>query len=44
MPMRHHTGFTPTFGPHAAESAMCGSCHTLYTHAYHANGEETGDD
>lgn len=30
-PMRMHTGFTPTFGPHVSRSALCGACHTLIT-------------
>jgi len=30
-PMRMHTGFTPTHGPHVRSSALCGACHTLYT-------------
>lgn len=30
-PMRAHTGFTPTHGSHIRRSALCGSCHTLYT-------------
>lgn len=33
-PMRAHTGFTPTHGAHIQSSALCGSCHTLYTHAH----------
>jgi len=32
-PMRMHTGFTPTHGAHVQSSALCGSCHTLYTHS-----------
>ncbi len=30
-PMRMHTGFTPTHGPHVSSSALCGACHTLTT-------------
>jgi len=30
-PMRMHTGFTPTHGAHISSSALCGSCHTLFT-------------
>lgn len=33
-PMRAHTGFTPTHGAHIQSSALCGSCHTLFTHAH----------
>ena len=32
-PMRMHTGYTPTHGTHISSSALCGTCHTLYTHA-----------
>lgn len=37
-PMRMHTGYTPTHGEHVSSSALCGSCHTLYT--THAPGAE----
>jgi hypothetical protein len=37
-PMLMHTGYTATYGPHIRSSALCGSCHTLYTH--HAEGSE----
>ena len=30
-PMRMHTGYTPTESAHISSSALCGSCHTLYT-------------
>lgn len=30
-PMRMHSGFTPVSGPQISDSALCGSCHTLYT-------------
>lgn len=33
-PMRAHTGFTPTHGAHIQSSALCGSCHTLFTEAH----------
>ena len=38
MPMRMHTGYTPTLGAHISSSALCGSCHTLYTQAEGARG------
>jgi len=38
MPMRRHTGFTPTQGRHITESALCGSCHTLETPTFAADG------
>ncbi|MEO0479784.1 MAG: multiheme c-type cytochrome [Planctomycetota bacterium] len=31
-PMLMHTGYEATHGGHMSESALCGSCHTLYTH------------
>lgn len=33
MPMQMHTGYTPTQGEHISSSALCGTCHTLYTQA-----------
>lgn len=35
-------GFRPTFGDHIAESALCASCHTLYTTARGAGGKAIG--
>ena len=32
-PMRMHTGYTPVEGAHISSSALCGTCHTLYTQA-----------
>ena len=42
MPMRHHTGFTPTHSEHVLESSLCGTCHTLETDVYDAQGQPTG--
>lgn len=42
MPMRHHTGFTPTYSEHIRSSALCGSCHTLETDTLAADGRATG--
>ena len=42
MPMKHHTGFTPTQGDHITESSMCATCHTLETRSYDADGKPTG--
>ncbi|MBL8177748.1 MAG: hypothetical protein JNK48_23930 [Bryobacterales bacterium] len=33
MPMQMHTGYEPVESKHVLESAMCGSCHTVITHA-----------
>lgn len=42
MPMRHLTSFTPTYGAHITESALCGSCHTLETEALDPEGRAVG--
>jgi len=42
MPMRMHTGFTPSYGAHVTDSALCGSCHTLETDAFDEHGNELG--
>jgi hypothetical protein len=41
--MRSASGFEPTEGSHVRSSALCGSCHTLYTHALDADGNEVGE-
>ena len=41
--MRSVTGFSQTEAPHVRESALCATCHTLYTHAYGPNGEVVGE-
>jgi hypothetical protein len=35
--------FQPTRSPHIQESALCASCHTLYTHARGPGGEAVGE-
>ncbi len=35
-------GFQPTYAQHIRDSAMCGSCHQLYTTARDAEGKENG--
>jgi hypothetical protein len=35
-------GFQPTFAKHIRDSALCGSCHQLYTTARGADGKEIG--
>lgn len=42
-PMRMFTGFTPREGAHLRESALCATCHTLFTEAVDAAGELTGE-
>ncbi len=41
-PMVNQAGFTPTHGSHIEDSALCGSCHTLVTHALRPDGTATG--
>ena len=41
--MQQRTGFTPTQGEHLTSSAHCGSCHTLTTHAFRADGSDIGE-
>jgi hypothetical protein len=41
--MRSASGFAPEEAPHIQSAALCGSCHTLYTHALNAEGEEVGE-
>lgn len=41
-PMRNFTGFSPTYGGHILESALCGTCHTLETQTLDAEGKEVG--
>ncbi|MCA9661927.1 MAG: hypothetical protein KC486_26550, partial [Myxococcales bacterium] len=42
MPMKRHTGFTPTEGAQLLDSAHCGSCHTLVTDALTPAGAPSG--
>jgi len=41
-PMRVHSGFTPEYGEHVTQSKLCGSCHTLVTHALDDAGQPSG--
>lgn len=40
--MNSATGIVPTASPHIQQSAVCGSCHTLFTHSLGPNGEAVG--
>lgn len=40
--MRSASRFSPTKSTHMQESELCATCHTLYTHALNAAGEEVG--
>ena len=42
MPMRNHTGFTPSYGEQILDPGLCGSCHTLTTETLDAEGTPTG--
>lgn len=41
-PMVNNSGYTPAKGDHMSQSALCASCHTLYTDAHRADGTPTG--
>ena len=43
MPMRMHTGKTPTESAHILESALCGSCHTVITPTLDEQGRQVGE-
>jgi hypothetical protein len=43
MPMRHMTGYHPVYGDHVLQSALCGTCHTLFTNTLNSDGAATGD-
>jgi hypothetical protein len=40
--MRSATGFVPAESSYIRAAAICGTCHTLYTHALGPNGEDLG--
>jgi hypothetical protein len=41
-PMQFYVGYTPTFGAHMLESALCATCHTVITRALDASGNLVG--
>ena len=41
--MQSGSGFVPVQSPHIEESALCGSCHTLYTPTINQNGDVIGE-
>ncbi len=41
-PMQPDSGFAPAPGGHVTDSALCGSCHTLYTPSVWADGTPVG--
>lgn len=42
-PMRMRSGFTPTHGEHILDAGLCGSCHTLETETFEADGQLSGE-
>jgi hypothetical protein len=41
--MRESVGFTPEFGPQTNDSALCATCHTLYTPFVDSQGNVAGE-
>ena len=41
--MQSGSGFVPVQNPHIEDSALCGSCHTLYTPTINEDGEVVGE-
>ncbi|MFZ5770638.1 MAG: hypothetical protein ACOY4W_04355 [Thermodesulfobacteriota bacterium] len=42
-PMQSSIGFTPVYGPHTNDSALCATCHTLYTPYLDSAGNIAGE-
>lgn len=43
MPMQRHVNYTPQFGGHTQDSALCATCHTLFTPILDAAGKSVGE-
>jgi hypothetical protein len=43
MPMQRHVDYTPMHGPHTQDSALCATCHTLFTPILDAAGNVQGE-
>jgi hypothetical protein len=43
MPMRRHVAYTTEFGAHIQDSALCATCHTLFTPILDASGKVAGE-
>jgi len=43
MPMQRHVNYTPMFGAHVQDSALCATCHTLFTPILDKAGNITGE-
>ena len=43
MPMQRHVDYTPKFGAHVQDSALCATCHTLFTPILDNAGKIVGE-
>lgn len=43
MPMQRHVNYTPEFGAHTQDSALCATCHTLFTPVIDDGGRIVGE-
>ncbi len=43
MPMQRHVNYTPQFGAHVQDSALCATCHTLFTPILDNTGNSIGE-
>ncbi len=43
MPMIRHTGYKPVYSEHVAQSALCATCHTLFTPTVNDQGDVVGE-
>ncbi len=43
MPMQRHVNYTPMFGAHVQDSALCATCHTLFTPILDSAGQSVGE-
>ena len=43
MPMQRHVDYTPMHGPQMHDSALCATCHTLFTPVLDASGKVVGE-
>lgn len=43
MPMQRHVNYTPQFGAHTQDSALCATCHTLFTPVINDAGQIIGE-
>ena len=43
MPMQRHVDYTPGFGAQIKDSALCATCHTLFTPILAADGKVSGE-